>query len=180
MLDVPECVKHIRLTESFRQIYALVSLARTVNFFWYTLYLRCSTPNSVAQTRIGWHVTFVYCSTTLISNSVCLQWSDIIEYLLKLLIQKQIGTLSTTLWTDSNQIEIKNRILCSRNWRGRSTIKLQDAYGNDFQSCTIFSWFDSGTRRRSDVVVESTIAVLTMALRKKDKQIDSELFSQEA
>ena len=107
MLDVPECVKHIRLTESFRQIYALVSLARTVNFFWYTLYLRCSTPNSVAQTRIGWHVTFVYCSTTLISNSVCLQWSDIIEYLLKLLIQKQIGTLSTTLWTDSNQIEIK-------------------------------------------------------------------------
>ena len=28
MLDVPECVKHIRLTESFRQIYVLVSLAR--------------------------------------------------------------------------------------------------------------------------------------------------------
>ena len=28
VLDVPECVKRIRLTESFRQIYALVSLAR--------------------------------------------------------------------------------------------------------------------------------------------------------
>ena len=26
--SVPECVKRIRLTESFRQIYALVSLAR--------------------------------------------------------------------------------------------------------------------------------------------------------
>ena len=30
------------------------------------------------------------------------------------------------------------------------------------------------------MVIESTIAVLTMALRKKAKQIDSELFSQEA
>ena len=60
----------------------------------------------------------------------------------------------------------------------RSTIKLEDAYGNDFQSCTIFNWFDSGTR--SDIVIESTIAVLTMALRKKAKEIDSELFSQEA
>ena len=28
VLDVPECVKRIRPTESFRQIYALVSLAR--------------------------------------------------------------------------------------------------------------------------------------------------------
>ena len=28
VLDVPECIKRIRLTESFRQIYALVSLAR--------------------------------------------------------------------------------------------------------------------------------------------------------
>ena len=28
VLDEPECVKRIRLTESFRQIYALVSLAR--------------------------------------------------------------------------------------------------------------------------------------------------------
>ena len=28
VLDVPECVKRIRLTESSRQIYALVSLAR--------------------------------------------------------------------------------------------------------------------------------------------------------
>ena len=62
----------------------------------------------------------------------------------------------------------------------RSTIKLEDAYGNDFQSCTIFNWFDSGTRRRSVIVIESTIAVLTMALRKKPKEIDSELFSQEA
>ena len=62
----------------------------------------------------------------------------------------------------------------------RSTIKLEGAYGNDFQSCTIFNWFDSGTRRRNDMVIESTTAVLTMALRKKAKQIDSELFSQEA
>ena len=62
----------------------------------------------------------------------------------------------------------------------RSTIKLEDSYGNDFQSCTIFNWFDSGTRRRRDIVIESTIAVLTMAARKKAKQIDSELFSQEA
>ena len=61
----------------------------------------------------------------------------------------------------------------------RSIIKLEDAYGNHFQSCTIFNWFDSGTRRRIDMVIESTIAVLTMALRKKAKQIDSELFSQE-
>ena len=30
------------------------------------------------------------------------------------------------------------------------------------------------------MVIESTIAVLTMALRKKAKQINSELFSQEA
>ena len=28
VLDVPECVEHIRLTESFHQIYALASLAR--------------------------------------------------------------------------------------------------------------------------------------------------------
>ena len=28
VLDVPECVKRIRLTEGFRQIYTLVSLAR--------------------------------------------------------------------------------------------------------------------------------------------------------
>ena len=28
MLDVLECVKRIRLTENFREIYALVSLAR--------------------------------------------------------------------------------------------------------------------------------------------------------
>ena len=28
MLDVLECVKRIRLTESFREIYVLVSLAR--------------------------------------------------------------------------------------------------------------------------------------------------------
>ena len=28
VLDVPECVKRIRLTESFRQNYALISLAR--------------------------------------------------------------------------------------------------------------------------------------------------------
>ena len=28
VLDVPECVERIRLTESFRHIYALVSLAR--------------------------------------------------------------------------------------------------------------------------------------------------------
>ena len=36
VLDVPECAKRIRLRESFRQIYALASLARifeTVNFF---------------------------------------------------------------------------------------------------------------------------------------------------
>ena len=33
--------------------------------------------------------------------------------------------------------------------------------------------------RRIDMVIESTIAVLTMALRKEAKQIDSELFSQE-
>ena len=59
-------------------------------------------------------------------------------------------------------------------------LTLEDAYGNDFQSCAIFNWFDSRTRRRSDIVIESTIAVLTMALIKKDKEIDSELFSQEA
>ena len=56
----------------------------------------------------------------------------------------------------------------------RSTIKLEDAYGNNFQSCTIFNWFDSVTRRRSDIVIESTIAVLTMAPRKKAKEIDSD------
>ena len=49
----------------------------------------------------------------------------------------------------------------------RSTIKLEDVYGNDFQGCTIFNWFDSGTRRRSDMVIESTIAVLTMERKSK-------------
>ena len=38
MLDVPEYVKRIRLRESFRQIYALVSLARTINFFIHPVY----------------------------------------------------------------------------------------------------------------------------------------------
>ena len=54
-------------------------------------------------------------------------------------------------------------------------LKLEDVYGSD-GNVAPFIWFDSRTRRRSDVVVVSTFAVLTMALRKK--QLDSELFSQ--
>jgi hypothetical protein len=46
---------------------------------------------------------------------------DIIEYLLELLIQRQIGTHSMTLWTAINRIET-NRILRSRNW--------QETFGN--------------------------------------------------
>lgn len=54
-------------------------------------------------------------------------------------------------------------------------LKLEDVYSSDGNPAP-FNWFDSGTRRRGDVVVVSTFAVLTMTLRKK--QLDSELFSQ--
>jgi hypothetical protein len=40
---------------------------------------------------------------------------------------------------------------------------LEDAYGSD-GNLAPFNWFDSGTRRRSDVVAFSTFGILAMAL----------------
>ena len=54
-------------------------------------------------------------------------------------------------------------------------LKLEDVYGSD-GNVAPFNWLDSRTRRRSDVVVVSKFAVLTMAQRKK--QLVSELFCQ--
>lgn len=54
-------------------------------------------------------------------------------------------------------------------------LKVEDVYGSD-GNLAPFNWFDSGTRRRSEVVAVSTFGILAMTLRKK--HLVSELFTQ--
>jgi hypothetical protein len=57
---------------------------------WQRVYMRYSAPNSIARMSMVQMVRLCACCTTkLTSHSICLQWSDFIEYLLELLIQRQ-------------------------------------------------------------------------------------------
>jgi hypothetical protein len=84
-------------------------------------YMCYSAPNSIARTSMADMVhAFGYCTTKLTSHSICLHCSDIIEYSLGLLIQRQIGTRSMALWTATNRIETNNS--CVQQIGGKRSI----------------------------------------------------------
>ena len=102
MLVVPECVKRIWLTESFHQIYALVSLARIFQLcklFLYTLYIKkyqClsqhwGTGQKLYISNIYFPVKCANYLTGILSNKINNHILDRVKFRFKLVSTVKLG-----------------------------------------------------------------------------------------